>query len=150
MTTGKITKRTVDALRPLATSDFLWDDELRGFGVKTTPVGNKVFLIQYRLGGRGSATKRYTIGTYGSPWTPSGAREEAERLLQEVRKGQDPLATKAERTRVVRDLAFTPYSDLFMKEYVKREWKASPRRCGSDFPPSRSTRTQIEASARHT
>jgi integrase len=133
MATGKITKRTVDALRASAKAEFLWDDELRGFGLKVTPAGNKVFMVQYRLGGRGSATKRYTIGNYGSPWTPSGARDEAERLLQEVRKGRDPLATKAERNRVVRDLAFTPYSELFMKEYVEREWKASHEDAGAVF-----------------
>ena len=110
---------------PRATAAFLWDEELRGFGVKATPAGNKVFVLQYRLGGRGSATKRYTIGTYGSPWTPSGAREEAERLLQVVRQGGDPLANKAERSRIVRDLAFTAYSELFLSEYVRREWKAT-------------------------
>lgn len=123
MATGKITKRTVDALQPSAKAALMWDDELRGFGLKVTPAGNKVFLIQYREGGRGSSTKRYTIGTYGSPWTPSGARAEAERLLVEARKGA--LVSRAERNRLVRDLAFTPYSELFVKEYVKREWKAS-------------------------
>ena len=123
MATGKITKRTVDALTPSAKAEFLWDDELRGFGVKTTPAGNKVFLIQYREGGRGSDTKRYTIGTYGNPWTPSGARAEAERLLVDGRKGL--LVSKAECSRIARNLAFTSYSGLFMKEYVEREWKAS-------------------------
>lgn len=123
MATGKITKRTVDALQTPANAQFLWDDELRGFGLKVTPAGNKVFLIQYREGGRGSKTKRYTIGTYGSPWTPSAARDEAERLLVEARKGA--LVSRAERGRVARDLAFTPYSELFVNDYVKREWKAS-------------------------
>jgi integrase len=125
MATGKITKRTVDALTSAERATLLWDEELRGFGVKVTPAGNKVFVIQYRLGGRGSATKRYTIGTYGSPWTPAGARDEAERLLRVVRQGGDPLANKAERSRVVRDLAFTAYTELFLREYVKRQWKAT-------------------------
>jgi integrase len=125
MATGKITKRTVDAFASVERDVLLWDDELRGFGLKVTPAGNKVFVIQYRAGGRGSSTKRYTIGNYGSPWTPSGAREEAERLLQVVRQGGDPLVNKAERGRIVRDLAFTSYSELFLKEYVRREWKAT-------------------------
>ncbi len=30
----KITKRTVDAARPQAGKHFIWDDEIRGFGLK--------------------------------------------------------------------------------------------------------------------
>ena len=125
MATGKVTKRTVDALSPAPKDQFLWDDELRGFGLKVTPAGNKVYLIQYRLGGRESKTRRYTIGTHGSPWTPAGARDEAERLLTLVRQGIDPLADKNERQRVAPDLAFNAYAVRFLDEYVRREWKAS-------------------------
>ena len=71
MATSKLTKRTLDATHPGAKDLFVWDDELRGFGLKVTPAGNKIFLVQYRLGGRGSTTRRYTIGTYRSPWTPT-------------------------------------------------------------------------------
>jgi hypothetical protein len=45
---AKITKRTVDALKPGATDRFLWDTELKGFGLKVTPSGNKVYILQYR------------------------------------------------------------------------------------------------------
>jgi Arm DNA-binding domain len=49
---AKITKRTVDALKPGITDLFLWDTELKGFGLKVTPGGNKVYILQYRKGGR--------------------------------------------------------------------------------------------------
>lgn len=125
MASGKLTKRLVDATHPAAKDQFVWDDGLRGFGLKVTPAGNKVFLIQYRLGGRGSPTRRYTIGTYGSPWTPTAARDEAERLLQLVRQGRDPLAERNDRRRVSSDLAFGAYADRFLQEYKKRNRKAS-------------------------
>jgi hypothetical protein len=39
MASGKVNKRTVDALKPGTGVGFLWDDELKGFGVKITPAG---------------------------------------------------------------------------------------------------------------
>ena len=36
----------------------------------------------------------YTIGKYGSPWSPERAREEASRLLYEVAAGRDPATEK--------------------------------------------------------
>lgn len=125
MATGKIVKRTVDAQHPGAKDQFFWDDELKGFGLKVTPAGSKVYLIQYRLGGRGVKTKRYTIGRHGSPWTPAAARDEAERLLTLARQGVDPAEDKERRQREANDLAFGSYADKFLEEYVQQEWKAS-------------------------
>lgn len=125
MATGRLTKRTVDAFHGGTKDQFVWDEDLRGFGIKVTPAGNKVFLIQYRLGGRGSPTRRYTIGAYGSPWTPASAREEAERLLQTVRQGRDPLAERDQRRRIATDLAFGSCADRFLQSYKKRNRKDS-------------------------
>ena len=69
---------------------FLWDVDVKGFGLKVSPAGSKVYLVQYRLGGREARTQRYTIGKHGSPWTPDKAREEAERLLGRVANEIDP------------------------------------------------------------
>ena len=60
-----ITKRAVDAAMPSGKDAFLWDDKLKGFGLKVTPAGVKVYLCQYRTGGRGTPTKRVTIGRHG-------------------------------------------------------------------------------------
>lgn len=123
MATGKVTKRTVDALRAGLKDAFLWDDDLTGFGLKITPAGRRVYLLQYRLGGRGSATRRMTLGVHGSPWTPAGAREEAERLLVLVKQGKDPAAEKEERRRMATDLAFDGYATKFLADYGKPNWK---------------------------
>jgi hypothetical protein len=89
----RITKRAIDALRPVAKDQFLWDSDLKGFGVKVTPAGNKVYILQYRKGGRGAPTKRVTIGRHGA-LTPDQARKEAARLLT-IAHGVDPAAIRA-------------------------------------------------------
>jgi integrase len=88
----KITKRSVDAAHRGERDAFLWDTELKGFGLKVTPLGGKIHVVQFRMGGRGSPTKRYTIGRHGSPWTAEEARAEALQVLREIEQGHDPSA----------------------------------------------------------
>jgi integrase len=90
----RITKRAVDAVHPSGGDQFLWDSELKGFGLKVTPAGNKVYILQYRKGGRGAPTKRVTIGRHG-PLTPEQARKEATRLSGAIANGSDPAAVRA-------------------------------------------------------
>ena len=93
MATGKITKRTVDASKARKADSYLWDRELHGFGLKVTPAGSKVYLVQYQLGGRKGRTRRVTIGRHGE-LTPTAARVEAKRLLGEVAIGRDPASER--------------------------------------------------------
>lgn len=125
MARGKITAETVNALKPGPRDYFLWDDRLAGFGVKVTPSGAKIYIVQYRLGGRGSATKRYTIGKEGAAWRPGKARDEAERLLRLVGQGQDITASAKEAVRVATDLAFSLYVKRFGKTTLKSHWPKS-------------------------
>jgi integrase len=126
---ARITKRAVDALEAGPSDAFLWDVDVKGFGIKVTPKGTKSYLLQYRLGGRGTRTRRYTIGTHGSPWTPDQARQRAGELLLDVRRGVDPLdAERARETQKV-ELGFSAYVELFTERYAKRaqprSWKQS-------------------------
>ena len=89
----KITKRQVDALHASQRNLFLWDTELKGFGLKVTPAGRKVYVLQYRMGGRGLPVKRYTIGNHGD-CTPDQARAIAEKLRGGIRNNIDPGAAK--------------------------------------------------------
>jgi integrase len=91
---AKITKRTVDALSPNGTNQFVWDRDLKGFGLKITAGGKKVYILQYRKGGRGTPTKRVTIGRHGA-LTPEQARREAARLSGAIAHGADPAAARA-------------------------------------------------------
>lgn len=124
MATGRINKTTVDGATPRAKDWLLWDDKLPGFGLKVTPKGGKVFVFQYRLGGRGSPVRRYTIGKFGKV-TAEGARTIAEKLAFDVAKGIDPQAAKVEEARQAIDLAFEAYSKRFVSDHLKAAWKSS-------------------------
>lgn len=124
MATGRITKRSVDAIKVADRDQFLWDDEVSGFGLKVTPNDRRMYLLQYRMGGRGSPTRRYTIGRHGT-WTPDEARTEAKRLRKLVDKGQDPQHANQQRQRAEVDLAFNVYLERFLRLYGEKEW--SPR-----------------------
>jgi integrase len=90
----KLTKRTVDALPVSVERDTIWwDEDLKGFGLKITPAGRKVFLVQYRPAGDRRNPRKYTIGEYGQV-TPHQARVEAQRVLAERAAGRDPQAAK--------------------------------------------------------
>ena len=96
---AKITKRSVDALRPTGEGReaVLWDAELKGFGVRVQRGSVKSYILHYRIGaGRGASLRKLTIGKHGSPWTPETARAEAKRLLAIVAQGKDPAATNRE------------------------------------------------------
>ncbi len=119
-----MTADAVKALRPGARDAFLWDDKLAGFGVKVTPAGAKTYVLQYRLGGRGHKTRRYTIGREGV-WKAEQARVEAKRLLQDVDRGVDVAAAARDGRRVAVELAFKSYVETFCDTTLKREWPKS-------------------------
>jgi len=93
---AKITKRTVDTATADGADLWVWDSQLKGFGLRVRPNGHKTYVVEYRpgAGGRGAVKRRYTIGRHGSPWTADTARTEAERILGLVRNGADPVADK--------------------------------------------------------
>jgi len=125
MATGRVNKTSVDGLSAANGELFLWDDDLRGFGVKATASGAKSYIVQYRLGGRGTKVKRYTIGRHGSPWTPDTARTEAKRLLIQVGQGIDVAAVKQEKARRAPDLGFKAYCERFVDRCLKERWSRS-------------------------
>lgn len=123
MSTGKVTKRSVDALEAKERAELLWDSELTGFGVRAMPGGSKSYIFQYRMGGREAKTRRYTIGRHGSPWTAERARKEAERVSMLVRQGTDPVAATKLRRKESVELAFSAYVGTFVDGYLKLRWK---------------------------
>jgi integrase len=85
---SRLTKRAVDALeKPDNGQAFLWDGEIRGFGVRVVPSGLKTFVIQYRNGE--GKSRRVKIGRFGI-MTVEEARELAKVKLGRVADGIDP------------------------------------------------------------
>jgi integrase len=91
----KISKRVIDNLKPpeSGSSLFIWDSELRGYGVRVSPQRRIAFIIQYRTP-QGS-TRRYSFAIYG-PTTPEQARAQARQLLAVAAAGRDPSTERHE------------------------------------------------------
>ena len=101
----KITKRIVDQLKPSGASDqFVWDSELRGFGIRVKrKTGAASYLINYRTPeGRQRRLAFAKIGTL----TPEEARRKAIRHLADIANGVDPSGERhlARATMTVGDL----------------------------------------------
>jgi integrase len=91
-----LTKRAVDAAKPGDVRYIIWDERLKGFGLRVEPehVGRpplKTFVARYRTGGGRSGTLRQkTIGRYGTV-TVEEARIAARKLLGAASAGSDPV-----------------------------------------------------------
>jgi integrase len=112
----KLTKRTLDSLKPGPKPRIVYDDELTGFAVRIMPSGFKSFLFEYRSRpGRAFLKKRVAIGPFGS-MTADQARDTAMALLLRVRAGDDPQTEKQERRTA---LTVNNLVHMFMTRHVE-------------------------------
>ncbi|MEQ1756636.1 MAG: site-specific integrase [Micropepsaceae bacterium] len=107
----RLTKRVVDQACAGAKACSLWDDELKGFGLRIWPSGRKVYIVKCRIKGR---QRFITIGTH-NPVTQEKARIRAFEILSEAKGGRDPAKDhdRARRAPTVRGLG-----ERFLKEHV--------------------------------
>lgn len=70
--------------------DIRWDTQIRNFGVRIYPSGQKTFVLFYRINGRQRLMK---LGVYGIK-TLDEARKDARQKLATVDRGTDPLAQR--------------------------------------------------------
>jgi integrase len=84
----KLTKKTVESIKPDPLKDvFVWDSELKGFGLRVFSTGRRTYFLQYRNSfGR---TGRHKLGVHGV-MTAEAARDEAKRILGDIARGEDP------------------------------------------------------------
>ncbi|MBB3692467.1 site-specific integrase [Sphingomonas sp. BK580] len=155
MAVGKVTKLSVEAV-PLPAAgkrEHLWDERLKGFGVMVTDRGVRSYIVQYRIGGRGSPTRRVTIGKHGSPWTAETARKRATELLEQVRRQDDPFdaakakvaadreaRAKATASAVISErLAFSTFAGRYVDKYAKvhqaKSWRETEGVINRDLVP---------------
>ena len=118
---AKITKRTVDALEPRDREHVLWDDEIKGFGVRVRPSGRKTYIVKYRDRGR---SVKVTIGPHGAV-SPAAARARAAEIVTAARTGKDLSG------RDLRDAKAPTVAELgrrFLDEYVTDHCKPNTKR----------------------
>ena len=116
MKSQRITKRFIDGIEPGAKDQFFWDSSLRGFGVKVTPKGAVIFMLQRRVHGK---PQRLTIGRHDAGTTVEQARTKAEELSGQIAAGKDPKAP---------DRSLVTVADLgrrYLDEYAKVHKKPS-------------------------
>lgn len=119
----KLTKRIVDALQHDRGRDvFVWDTEVRGFGIRAKPSGTKTFLIQYRNAER--RTRRLVIGQFGV-LTVDLARDLAKKKLASVVDGGDP---SAERRAAREGMTVAEVCDWYLEEAEARRLLGRNRR----------------------
>lgn len=75
----RIGLREVRALKP---GEQVWDAAVPGFHARRQKDAVAYVLFYRTPEGR---QRWHTIGRHGAPWTPEAAREEAQRLLGEIR-----------------------------------------------------------------
>lgn len=86
---AKITKTFVDKIAaPAEGYEMHWDDSVKGYGLRVSKEGKKVFMVMGRVAGK---SIQFTLGPYGT-LTEAKARERAQKVLQDMREGIDPRA----------------------------------------------------------
>lgn len=115
---AKLTKSAVERIAPGPKDVFVWDTEQKGFGVKVTPAGRRIYIVQYWKPGVNRAA-RVTLGAHGD-LTLDEARRQASKVRGAVAGGGDPAADKR-RAREAAQAAVAE-ADRYAFETVLREW----------------------------
>lgn len=115
---AKLTKRTVDMAVPSDKIYVVWDEELRGFGLRAYPNGRKVYIVKCRIKGQ---QRFITLGQHG-PITADQARAKAYNILSEAKNGRDPAR---ELDQVRKSPTMKELGERFLKEHVTVRCKAS-------------------------
>lgn len=87
---AKLTKAYIDKVQPPATGYAMHWDDIKGYGLRVTAAGKKVFVVMGRVRGK---VVCFSLGPYGE-LTEHEAREKARKVLQGMREGIDPRDAK--------------------------------------------------------
>ena len=116
----RLTKRHIDALPPREKEYFVWDDQLKGFGVRVYPNGGKRYVAQAF---RQRKTIRVQIGRYEAlPFDKAKAR--ARQAIADIDEGRNPNREK-ETERLSPTVA--QLAKRFLEEYVPHHCKPRTR-----------------------
>jgi integrase len=90
----RLTKRLVESIKPDPSHEvWVWDSELKGFGLRVMPRGIRTYVVQYRDAGH--RTRRLALGRHGVI-TAEEARKRAMQRLAAVAAGANPSVERQE------------------------------------------------------
>ena len=110
---SKLTKKYVESLTPKDNSYIVWDSQLKGFGIRVSPKGKKVYLIKYV--GEDKKQRKPVIGEHGFI-TAEKARDKALKQLSDAKDGKDPQSEKEKQKAI-------PTLNQFFEMYIERHAK---------------------------
>lgn len=111
---AKLTKRLIDSLEPKNKDYIIWDEIIKGFAIKVTPMGRKTYFLKYT--NLEKQQRKPSIGTHGSI-TCEQARKIASDWYFRAKQGEDPSQEKKSIPRNY--LNVREYCNKYMKEYVE-------------------------------
>jgi len=118
----KLTKRDVDRFKSEQADVFKWDSEVRGFGLRVKPSGQKSYFVQYR--NERNKSRRLTIGPHGV-YTPEAARDRARELLRQARAGGDPAQERKEARSAPEEPTIADLAERYLAAHAKTKKRPS-------------------------
>ncbi len=111
----KLTKRLAEATKSASKDTFIRDSETKGFMLKVTPKGKRVYMFYYRTSeGR---ERRPAIGEHGKDLTCDQARDIAEDWAAEVKRGNDPSLARQKKRKAP---TLAKFAETYDKEHISK------------------------------
>ena len=120
----KLTDAKINELKAKEADYRISCDKTPGLSIKITPKGRKTFVVDGRI--KGSVTRRITLGTSPALST-SDAREQAQRLMAMMHRGDDPKNIKLQQD-AIREMQLKTLSSVFSEFLAARSLKKKTSR----------------------
>ena len=117
----KLTKRTVDAITVGDRAVIVYDNTLKGFGVRLSPSGSLSWFVEYRPGAGGRRVTKRRMYFGGREFTPEEARQAAKETLASVALGKDPAAVRREERE---SETFREFAERYLREEAEAKLKS--------------------------
>jgi integrase len=132
----KLTKTSVEDVAPVPGKQiFVWDTEVRGFGLRVSPGGAKTYIMQRRIG---STSRRITIAR-ADDMGAEKARKAAEKLASQFAEGFDPVA-EAKRQKAREQTLKEAFDAYILAPTKKGRGKGTPKKAGTVADIRKATR----------
>jgi integrase len=116
MAYARLNKTSIEEVQPSTKDVVVWDTELRGFGLKVTPKGNRSFFLYYRT--HDHKQRRPKLGTYPAT-KPDQARKMALEWLAKVQGGADPSSERKAKRAARGDGSLRDLFDLYKADKTR-------------------------------